>query len=323
MFVNGFWFMLNRCVGVLLSTLSLTYARSCIFWLLFGVAQGSTAFRTPVLSLATSLQRFATRLIRHSDALSIKFRRRSVVFLRGGQTRLPISTSPSLHCTFRFLGPPPRTHHLLSNLRVNSTIPNWKPCCITSAPSGMERFQKFTWPEGIEESVLRQKKVTCTIPVHGEFRRITHRREGTTFVNSIYNETGCIVVAHWDQQTIKRFDVFAGAGSQNAVVAVNKWIARGGEKSKDSSAWAKTPAFNHDKWYQEQLERNEDERMEFFLGPVPDAQPGDPVRESVREYPCPRVVAANLALRLWSTGLETWPKMRLRRAQRLATSYRL
>ncbi|KAJ4986899.1 hypothetical protein SVAN01_07577 [Stagonosporopsis vannaccii] len=145
----------------------------------------------------------------------------------------------------------------------------------------MERLRLFTWPKGVEESVLRQKKVTCTIPVQAEFRRTTHRREADTFVNSVYSETGCIVVALWDRQTIKRFDVFAGAGSQNAVNAINKWIARGDERSKDASAWAKTPAFNHTQWYQDQLEREEAERMEFFLGPLPNEQEGLPMRESI------------------------------------------
>lgn len=95
----------------------LAYARSCILLLSSGATQRSTALKTPVLSLASSLQRFAMHLFRRSDALSIKTRCRSVTFSRSGSTRLPNSTSPSLHCTFRFLGPTPRTHHLLSNLR--------------------------------------------------------------------------------------------------------------------------------------------------------------------------------------------------------------
>ena len=145
----------------------------------------------------------------------------------------------------------------------------------------MDTFRKFTWPEGIEESVLRQKKVSCQIPVQAEYRRTTHKRESATLINSIYKDTGCIVVAHWDQSIIKRFDIFVGAGSKNAIAAVNKWIARGDEKSKDAAAWAKTPAFNHAQWYQEELERQENERMEFFLGPVPEAQEGEPMRPKV------------------------------------------
>lgn len=112
-------------------------------------------------------------------------------------------------------------------------------------------------------------------------------------INSIYNETGCIVVAHWDQQIIKRFDVFASAGSKSAIAVINKWIARGDEKSKDAAAWAKTPAFNHSQWYQEQLEQMEDERMEFFLGPIPDEHDGDPVRERVCKRQHPRTATAN------------------------------
>lgn len=169
----------------------------------------------------------------------------------------------------------------------------------------MDRIQSFSWPKGIEESVLRQKKVTCTIPVQAEFRRVTHRREVETLVHGIHNETGCIVVAHWDQQTIKRFDVFASPGSKNAVGAVNKWIARGDQKSKDASAWAKTPAFNHAQWYQERLEQLEDERMEFFLGPIPDDQEGDPARERVCHCQHSRALTADQTLRSSYTGLKT------------------
>lgn len=140
----------------------------------------------------------------------------------------------------------------------------------------MERFRKFNWPDGVDESVLRQKRVTCTIPVHGEHRRATHQNEGRTLINSVYRDTGCIIVAHWDQHVIKQFDVFAGPGSRNAIAAINKWIARGDERSKDSSAWAKTPAFDQEQWDQELLARMEDEQAEIYLGPMPDAQEGDP-----------------------------------------------
>ncbi|KAF2631906.1 hypothetical protein BU25DRAFT_454288 [Macroventuria anomochaeta] len=145
----------------------------------------------------------------------------------------------------------------------------------------MDRFRSFTWPDGIAESDLKQKKVSQIIPVHAEYRRTTHRREGATLINSVYKDTGCIVVAHWDQSTIKRFDVFVGAGSKSATAAINKWIARGDEKSTDAAAWAKTPAFNHAQWYQEELERQEEERMEYFLGPEPESQEGEPVRVKI------------------------------------------
>lgn len=141
----------------------------------------------------------------------------------------------------------------------------------------MERLRPISYPNGVDESTLRQKKVYCTIPVNAEYKRETHRREGTILVDSVYNDTGCIVVAHWEQSTVKRFDVYAGAGSQSAVATINRWIARGEQKSKDSSAWAKTPAFNHAQWYQEELERREEERMEGFLGSVPDMREDEPV----------------------------------------------
>jgi hypothetical protein len=147
-----------------------------------------------------------------------------------------------------------------------------------------ERFRSFTWPNDIEESALRQKKVIQTIPVHAEFRRPTHRREIATLVNSIYKDTGGVVAAHWNQTEIKCFDVFVGAGSKSAIAAVNKWIARGDEKSKEAAAWAKLPAFNHAQWYQEELERQEEERLQLFLGREPKEQENEPVRVKVRTH---------------------------------------
>lgn len=143
------------------------------------------------------------------------------------------------------------------------------------------RVRSFTWPDDIEESALRQKKVKERIPVQAEFQRTTYKREISTFVNSIYTDTGGIVVAHWDQNQIKRFEVFVGPGSKSAIVAVNKWIKRGDEKSKDAAAWAKLPAFNHDQWYREELERREHDRLELFLGPEPEEQEDEPVRVKV------------------------------------------
>ncbi|KAJ4361164.1 hypothetical protein N0V95_002133 [Ascochyta clinopodiicola] len=145
----------------------------------------------------------------------------------------------------------------------------------------MERFRPMSWPTCVEESAFRPKKVSCPIAVHAEYRRDTHRSEGATLVDSIYRDTGCIVVAFWEQSTIKRFDVYAGADLKGAVATINKWISRGDQKSRESSVWAKTPAFNQDQWYQGQLELKEQERMELFLGPVPDTQEGEALRPRI------------------------------------------
>jgi hypothetical protein len=150
----------------------------------------------------------------------------------------------------------------------------------------MERNPKPSWPQGVPESDIKQKRIACKIPVHAEYRRPTHRREGETLVNSVYKETGCIVVAHWQQQFIVGFEVLAGPNSNNAVAVINQWIAQGNEKSKDSSAWAKMPAFNIDGWYQQQLQQQDNERRERFLGPVPNVQEDEPERLKVKFLRC-------------------------------------
>jgi hypothetical protein len=150
----------------------------------------------------------------------------------------------------------------------------------------MESYPMKSWPQGVLESDIKQKKVACKIPVQPEYRRPTHRREGDTLVNSVYKDTGCIVVAHWQQQYIAGFEVLASPNSSNAVAAINHWIARGNEKSKESSAWAKMRAFNVDDWYQQQLQQQDNERRERFLGPVPNAQEDEPERLTVKFLRC-------------------------------------
>ena len=146
----------------------------------------------------------------------------------------------------------------------------------------MDRYPKLSWPQGVLKTDLNQKKVACTIPVHLEYRRPTHPREGDTLVNSVYKDTGCIVVAHWQQQSIDHFDVYPGSNHSNAVAAINRWIARGNEKSAESSAWAKMRAFNFDDWYQQRLQQQDNELRLRFLGPVPDVQEDEPERQKVK-----------------------------------------
>lgn len=145
----------------------------------------------------------------------------------------------------------------------------------------MEAYPRSSWPRGLTLSDIKSRPISNTIHVHQEFRRSTHHREGDNLINSVYKETGCIVVAHWEQRSIKRFDVFGGSNCSNAVAAINKWIARANEKSTDAAAWAKMPAFNHDEWYQEILQQEEEEHSERFLGPVPAVQEGEPMRQKV------------------------------------------
>lgn len=130
----------------------------------------------------------------------------------------------------------------------------------------------ITLPNGIEPSALRDKKVTSTIQIQPELRRETVRRECENLINSIYSDTGGIVVAHWNRQTIKHFDVYAGAGSKKAIAAVNDWINRGDVKSKDSAAWPKIGSYCPAQWIQGYLAEEEEQRAAFFLGPIPDRE---------------------------------------------------
>lgn len=119
---------------------------------------------------------------------------------------------------------------------------------------------------------LRHKKANRTIPVHPEFRRETHKTECDRLLQDVRVDTGCIVLAYWDHYKIVKFDVFGGAGVESAVGMLNDWIAKGGERTKGSRAWAKMPAYNADQWYYGAVQQMEDARKEAFKTDEPEGE---------------------------------------------------
>ncbi|KAH7385604.1 hypothetical protein BKA66DRAFT_583220 [Pyrenochaeta sp. MPI-SDFR-AT-0127] len=122
----------------------------------------------------------------------------------------------------------------------------------------------------VDTHTLIGKKPNKIIPVPPELRRHTVARERDTLVNDIKINTGCSVDSHWEHGKISQFDIYGpGASVDIAVRQINHWISRVHAKSKESSAWAKTPAFDSNRWYYEEVEEKERDRKQVFKGPAP------------------------------------------------------
>ncbi|KAI4616063.1 hypothetical protein J4E83_006733 [Alternaria metachromatica] len=114
------------------------------------------------------------------------------------------------------------------------------------------------------------------IPVPPEYRRLTHTTERELIVNEIKINTGCDVIPKWDAGYITQFAIAGqGAGLEKAVRYINHWISNAHIKSKDSSSWAKTPAFDHNKWYYDSIEERERQRKDEFKGKAPEVSKGE------------------------------------------------
>lgn len=114
------------------------------------------------------------------------------------------------------------------------------------------------------------------IPVPPEYRRLTHATERELIVNDIKINTGCDVIPKWDAGYITQFAIAGqGAGVEKAVRYINHWISNAHIKSKYSSSWAKTPAFDHNKWYYDSIEERERQRKDEFKGKAPEVSKGE------------------------------------------------
>ncbi|KAL6708415.1 hypothetical protein ACN47E_002678 [Coniothyrium glycines] len=119
--------------------------------------------------------------------------------------------------------------------------------------------------------IITDRKPNKSIPVPLEFRRISQPSEREILVYNVKLKTDCILVPRWEESRIHRFDIYGSAsGVDKAVAIVNKWITNAHSKSKDASAWAKTPAFDLNQWQDERDLETENELKKEFLRPRPD-----------------------------------------------------
>ncbi|RMZ69122.1 dna polymerase v family and armadillo-type fold domain-containing [Pyrenophora seminiperda CCB06] len=125
---------------------------------------------------------------------------------------------------------------------------------------------------GTDHNVTKLKKPNKVIPVPLEFQRRTQIGEGDILVNEVKTDTGCELIPLWDKGKTRIYEfgiVGAGSGLEKAVRYINEWIFKARSKSTEASAWAKTPAFDPNKWYQNEIEEMERHRKQKFKGPLP------------------------------------------------------
>lgn len=129
---------------------------------------------------------------------------------------------------------------------------------------------------GRDKDVFSRKKPSKIISVPPELRRHTFARERDILVNEIKCSTGCSVNLHYEQGKISQLDIIGpGTNVDKAARQINQWVSKKHSKAKESSVWAKTRAFDPNKWYYEEVEEKERMRKQVFRGPIPEAFGGE------------------------------------------------
>jgi hypothetical protein len=122
------------------------------------------------------------------------------------------------------------------------------------------------------------QKPSKVIPVPLEFRRRTHATERDILVYELEVEARCFLRPHWDEGRITLFEIFgvpsAKSNVEGAAARINHWIATAHSKSSDSSAWAKTKAWDFNQWYYNEIDQAGEMDRKRYIGPKP--LPGDP-----------------------------------------------
>ncbi|KAF1956384.1 hypothetical protein CC80DRAFT_593832 [Byssothecium circinans] len=115
------------------------------------------------------------------------------------------------------------------------------------------------------------RKPAQVINVPLEYRRATAFAEMERIAYTMKSEAGCEVDPKWDQGRITKFLIYGtGPNAEKAIGEINKWIMKAKTKSKESTAWAKTPAYDVNKWWYEQVWDKEAARKEMYKGPLPE-----------------------------------------------------
>ncbi|KAF2746488.1 hypothetical protein M011DRAFT_85036 [Sporormia fimetaria CBS 119925] len=114
------------------------------------------------------------------------------------------------------------------------------------------------------------RKPTKVIQVAPEYAPALHPADVKRQCAFFKEETGADVNPVMRGSKVASFQFFgSGQSVDAAVAAVNKWMADVRPKTGASAAWAKMPAFDHAKWYQEQVAQKDAERREQFKGEAP------------------------------------------------------
>lgn len=150
---------------------------------------------------------------------------------------------------------------------IVSLLPTTTLHIYTTELANMSQLEWNRTPPVKSSDGNQRKKPNRVIPVPHEYRRKTLAREGDKLVQDLKIETDCEVILRWDQGKVTQFDIIgSSAGVEKAVRQINHWISNAHVKSKESSAWAKMPAFDGSKWLCDAVEKLERERKETYKG---------------------------------------------------------
>ncbi|KAF2447626.1 hypothetical protein P171DRAFT_482353 [Karstenula rhodostoma CBS 690.94] len=110
------------------------------------------------------------------------------------------------------------------------------------------------------------------IVVPTEFRRHTKDSERTRIITTWKNETGCEVIPQLQAEKgpgrsiITRFELFGTSDKLDKVTQeIEEWIRYSATKTSETTGWAKLSAHIPKEWYQNHMEREQDDRKKKFL----------------------------------------------------------
>lgn len=114
------------------------------------------------------------------------------------------------------------------------------------------------------------------IDVPMEYRRETKAAERRRIVSTWLEETGCEVVPQplpyegSGQSVITRFELFGTTEKLNkATHKIGEWIRYSATKTSETTKWAKLSAHNPKTWFQDRMQREQDDRKKKFLRDMP------------------------------------------------------
>jgi hypothetical protein len=112
------------------------------------------------------------------------------------------------------------------------------------------------------------KRPNKTIAIPPGFLPHIHYDTVQNFCTFWKEETGCEVMQRRERGRLIRFDFFGtGPKVEAAMRVVTKWIESAKTKSATSTSWAKTEAFDANKWYYDEINNMETERKQQFKKP--------------------------------------------------------
>ncbi|CAI6238966.1 unnamed protein product [Periconia digitata] len=125
-------------------------------------------------------------------------------------------------------------------------------------------------PQATGPSIFSGRKPIRVIVVPSSQQRESARAERDRLILKWKTEYNCDVRILNSAGVVTKFEIFgSGSGVNKTHQEINTWIRRPDPKSVHSAAWAKLPAYDENKWYDEQLRERDALRKQAFKGEPP------------------------------------------------------